>query len=111
MKYRYTNVPSLIQEDREDGSERCFICKKYGTMEFHHILNGSLRSVSEKIGAWVWLCPECHRKIHNYRHGKDDRIYDPMWLKGLCQEVYETSHTREEWMALVHKNYVMERRF
>lgn len=109
MKYKYTNVPSLIQQDRSEDEAICFICKRGGVVEFHHILNGSLRKVSEEIGAWVWLCPTCHRKIHNYRHGVDNKLYDPRWLKGLCQEVYETSHTTEEWMAKVHKNYVEER--
>lgn len=109
MKYRYTNVPSLIQADRDEDEAICFICKRGGVMEFHHILNGSAKAVSEKIGAWVWLCPECHKRIHNYRYGKDKQIYDPLWLKSLCQEVYELNHTREEWMELVHKNYVRDR--
>lgn len=105
-KYRYTDVPSLIQEDRDESEAICFICKRGGVMEFHHILNGAYKGVAEKIGAWVWLCPKCHRKVHNYKRTDKRSLYDPQWLKLLCQEVYELNHTRDEWMALVHKNYL-----
>ena len=73
-------------------------------MDFHHILNGSktLRKTSEDIGAWIWLCPKCHRWVHSTGDGVKYQIL----LKGLVQERYEQEHTRREWMSMVHKNYL-----
>ena len=103
MKYRYTDVPSLIQTDREEWEAICFICKKGGAMDFHHIMNGSkyTRQMSERIGAWIWLCPIHHRWIHGTKEGT---IYQRR-LKALVQERYEEDHSRREWMEMFHKNY------
>lgn len=102
-KYKHSDIPSLIQQDRDLWDARCFRCKRGGAMDFHHILNGSKysRQVSEEIGAWVWLCPSCHRWVHSTGDGMKYQRH----LKALVQEVYEQDHTREEWMWLAHKNY------
>ena len=103
MKYRYTDIPSLIQSDREEWEAVCYRCKRGGRMDFHHILNGSkyLRRASEEIGAWVWLCPQCHRWLHSTGDGEK---YQKQ-LKAFVQEMYELEHSRKEWMSITHKNY------
>ena len=101
-RYRYTDVPSLLQEDRPEDEAQCYRCKLEGQMQFHHILNGSLKRASEEIGAWVWLCPACHDWVHS----TGDGVWFQRIMKATCQERYEENHTREEWMALVHKNYL-----
>jgi len=103
LKYRRTDVPSLVQNDHEDGEEVCFKCKKRVHCDFHHIMNGSkhLKYISEKLGAWIWLCPECHRWLHGTGEGAQYQ----RTLKALVQERYEEDHSRKEWMAMIHKNY------
>ena len=103
MKYRHTDTPSLLQKDRDELDAVCFRCKKHVAVDFHHILNGSkyMRQKSEEIGAWIWLCPACHRWVH----GTSDGAKYQLRLKALCQELYEQNHTRREWMAIAHKNY------
>lgn len=106
MKYRHTDVPSLIQNDHDEWDAVCFRCKKGGALDFHHILNGSKvsKKLSEEIGAWVWLCPKCHRWVHSTGDGAKYQRF----MKSLVQERYEQEHSRREWMCLVHKNYMEE---
>ena len=98
-RYRYTNVPSLIQGDMVEDEAICFVCKRQIPVDFHHVLNGSEKKASEQIGAWVWLCRRCHESVHKNADKK-------RWLKALCQEAYEKDHSRKEWMKLAHKNYL-----
>lgn len=93
---------SILQKD--DG--RCFFCGAYDWTEIHHIYNGNPnRKISDKHGFTVRLCGRCHRvgrdSVHNERNrGKD------LYLKQQCQMAYEKSHSREEFIALIGKNYL-----
>ena len=40
---------------------QCYLCGRYGPTEEHHIFGGANRTLSEKYGLKVHLCPECHR--------------------------------------------------
>lgn len=63
----------------------CFLCGKFATDE-HHVFNGwGHRSMSEKDGMKVYLCHECHMKIHN-NYAK--RIE----LKKMAQRVWEKTY-------------------
>ena len=106
MLYRYTNTPSLIQIDCTEDEAFCFKCRRVMPCDFHHIMNGSKysRQLSEEIGAWVWLCPVCHRWLH----GTGDGVRYNGRLKELAQQVYEQDHSRREWMEMFHKNYLEE---
>lgn len=102
-KYRHSDTPSLIQGDIPDGEEVCVITGAEMRCEFHHVLGGNkiTRKRSEEIGAWVWVSPEEHYKLHNTPEGIA-RLQD---LKEQCQTAFEKTHTRKEWMGLFHKNY------
>lgn len=102
-KYRHSDTPSLIQGDIPDGEEVCVITGAEMRCEFHHVLGGNkiARKRSEEIGAWVWVSPEEHYKLHNTPEGIA-RLQD---LKEQCQTAFEKTHTRKEWMGLFHKNY------
>lgn len=103
MIYRYTDVPSLIQGDLKPDEAVCYRCGGY-PVEFHHCLTGSRKKASERIGAWVWLCPKCHR----WAHDSADGVRYLRGLKKECQEAFERSHSRREWMLLAHHNYMEE---
>ena len=50
------------------SEKKCFICGRYGNMELHHAISGiSNRKNSDEYGLTVYLCVECHRKLHNKR--------------------------------------------
>ena len=89
---------SIMQDER-----RCYLCGKLNDLEKHHIFGGvSNRPISEKLGLWVYLCHECHT-------GKDGAQYNKMknlLLKQDAQFAFERTHTRQEWMKWIGKNYL-----
>lgn len=78
-----------------------------GPLERHHIYYGSgMRQISDKHGFWVWLKPEWHRGTHGV-HGRDGHKVD-LTLKQDCQRRFEETHTREEFMQIIGRNYLEE---
>lgn len=102
-RFRYTDTPSLIQGAIPDGEEVCAITGAEMHCDFHHIMNGNkiMKARAEEIGAWVWLDPAEHYKLHNTPEG----IAKQQEFKERCQIEFEKEHTRKEWMGLFHKNY------
>lgn len=67
----------------------------------HEIYYGKNRKVSKENGFWIWLHPDVHHRLHNDPKcslGKD--------LKEMCQMIYEKTHTREEFLQLIRRNYL-----
>lgn len=98
-KKRKKHKKSIMQPK---GDRRCYLCmlldgdftyKPY--LEEHHVLFGNTHAFAEAEGLKVNLCLEHHRNgpaaVHN--NAKNARI-----LMANAQEVYERTHTREEWM-------------
>lgn len=100
MRYRYTDVPSLLQGDVPEWEAECYICHK-SPCDFHHLLANSKKRFAEKAGAWVWLCRGHHSYIHDTPAGQEE------WRewKRQAQKKYEETHSRKEWMKGSHKNY------
>lgn len=83
----------------------CYVCQRTTHTELHHIFYGhGLRPVSDRLGLTVYLCPDCHKGTYGV-HGKNGKAlnYD---LKQIAQFTYEETHSREEWMKEVGKNYL-----
>ena len=72
------------------------------TLEEHHCFFGPLRKISERYGFKVWLTPEYH-KGKNGPH--QDRQTDVL-LKRECQRKFEETHSREEFMKIIGRNYL-----
>ena len=90
-------MDSIMQDVRE-----CYITGDTLGLHKHHIYHGTaLRKISEKNGFWCWLRWDRHNDVH----GKNGHDLD-MRLKRACQEKYEETHTRAEFMALVGRNYL-----
>lgn len=89
---------SILQNER-----CCFLCGSTAWLEEHHVYGGARRKISEKHGFKVHLCHYCHNEppmgVH---HNKERRLF----LQAKCQEKYEETHSREEFMALIGKNYL-----
>ena len=84
--------------------EQCYNCGSRVAPEVHHIYAGTAnRSISDANGFWVYLCARCHR-------GKNGAQYSSLGyrLKRECQEEFEKTHTREEFMKLIGRNYVTD---
>lgn len=91
---------SILQSNKE-----CYITGRTDNLHRHHIYFGNpLRDISEKHGFWVWLTGQYHNQdsrvdVHH------NRALD-LRLKRECQAAFERTHSREEFMRLIGRNYL-----
>ena len=91
-------MKSIVQTDKQ-----CFLCGRETYLERHHIFAGTAnRKISEREGLWVWLCHECHTGTDGAQYDHDSNLY----LKQVAQMSYEKTHTHDQWMKLIRKNYL-----
>lgn len=97
-----TNKLAKLERNRKsiltDDLDKCFVCWQ-SPVDMHEIYSGSNRQVSMKNDFCVPLC-----RYHHSRIPKDVGLN--IKLKQMCQQKYEETHTREEFMALIGKNYL-----
>jgi len=87
--------------------KKCCICGSGIGVETHHVFFGSAnRKVSDANGFMVDLCYEHHRGTNGV-HGKNGANLS-LQLKKMMQAEYEKDHSREEFIALIGRNYLME---
>lgn len=90
---------SILQSERY-----CYVCGAIRGLHEHHIYSGTgNRQVSEKYGFKVYLCGRHHNLSEFSVHFDKDL---DLRLKRKCQLLYEKTHTREEFMKLIGKNYL-----
>lgn len=92
-------MDSILQNRRE-----CYITGDTAGLHKHHIYFGNPnRKISEQNGFWVWLRFDWHNGASygvHFNRGLD------LSLKRECQEKYEETHSREEFILLIGKNYL-----
>lgn len=94
-------MDSILQREK-----KCYITGATTNLHRHHIYFGNPnRKISEKNGFWVWLRADWHNGASYGVHF--DRSLD-LELKRACQSAYERTHTREEFIRLIGKNYLEE---
>ena len=100
-KGRQSHGKSILQERK-----CCYITGYKGkTLHKHHIFFGcGQREISETMGFWVYLRHDWH-EAEDGVHGRDGHELD-LWLKQECQQRFEENHSREEFMALIGRNYL-----
>ena len=95
-------MKSIIQNKKQ-----CYICNKQTEIQDHHIFFGvGRRKISEKHGFKVWLCREHHQGTNGV-HGSKGHELDK-FLKQVCQKKYEETHSRDEFIKIIGKNYIEE---
>lgn len=88
-----------------DDFEHCFICGILCRPHMHHIFGGPLRNISTKNGFLVPLCyrhhndPSCHEAVHFNADIAN-------WLKSEAQREFEKTHSHEEFMKIIGRNYL-----
>lgn len=102
-KTRQRHKESIIR--KKDG--KCYLCAMQGDIddkytEEHHIFGGSRRKISEAEGLKVHLCPWHHRTGPDSAHlNKKTREF----LQATAQIAWEKTHTHEDWMQMMGKDY------
>lgn len=77
----------------------CSNCGSKIGIELNEVFEGAKRGVSMTHGFVIPLCHQCHKRFHN------DREF-ALKYKRLVQSAYEKKHTREEFISLIHHNYL-----
>jgi len=91
-------MKSILQNEK-----RCYVTGAHAPLHKHHIYGGGNRLISEKNGFYVWLIPEWHNMSNHGVHF--DHEFD-LRLKKECQKRFEEKHTRDEFIALIGRNYL-----
>lgn len=108
-KKRKAHKASILQQ--KDGT--CYLCRKLhgdysvkkGIHE-HHVFDGNPnRSISEAEGFKVYLCTDHHLYGSEAVHRNHEMM---LLVQQDCQREYEKTHTREEFMKKIGKNYLSE---
>ena len=80
-----------------DDMEHCYICRK-SPVDIHEIYGGANRKVSMENGFCVPLCRRHHQVV-------TDKASISKIFKRACQQIFEESHSREDFMKLIGRNY------
>lgn len=105
-KYKKRRHPPSIMHQK-DGT--CYLCmmqgnyRVYPVVHEHHVYDGPNRRISEEHGFKCWLCLDHHiigpAAVHN-------SIDNMRILQRECQRIYEKTHTRQQFMDLIGRNYL-----
>ena len=94
-----TNKQKRLEKNRYSifttNLNKCYYCGKEGKMELHEVYGGSNRTRSIKNGLVVPLCRICH---------SNEEIIQYLRIK--LQKEFEKTHSREEFIKLIGKNYI-----
>ena len=97
-------IPSKIQTKCE-----CYLCHKDYTagLDHHHAIAGRNRAKCDQYGLWVWLCRECHTKLHDKgEHDSEIRaIAQKTFVEDMKKRGYPEESAREEWLREFGKFY------
>ena len=91
-------MESIVQSKKE-----CIVCRTTIGLHKHHVFFGQLRKISEKNGFVVWLCGNHHNMSDNGVHFNKKLDNE---IKKLTQEIFERTHSREEFIEIIGKNYL-----
>lgn len=105
-KKRQRHTASIMQP--KDG--HCWLCMRihgdytvHKLIHKHHVFFGQgLRKISEAHGFTVYLCPPHHTEGPEAVHRNQ---YMNRFVQEATQIRYETTHTRDEFMGLIGRNY------
>ena len=83
----------------------CFICKRTGPTENHHIFGGGSRTKATRDGLTVDLCHNCHNEPPNGVHFNKDRNTR---LKQIGQRTWMRVYgkTTEDFIKEYGRNYL-----
>ena len=88
-------MKSIFQSEKE-----CYLCGTTEYLEEHHVFSGwANRTKSEETGSKLYLCHFHHTMIH---HNREEELK----LKRFVQEVFEETHSREEFRQIFGKSWL-----
>lgn len=76
----------------------CYFCLR-PSQDCHHIFQGPFKKASEAHNFMVYLCRECHDRVHRE---KAPRIM----LRQMCQQEYEKVFSRDDFINEFGRSYL-----
>ena len=106
MMKKTKRAESIIQTEKY-----CYLCRvvedrdTYVELECHHCIHGiANRRLADRLGLWIWLCPEHHR-TGKYSVHKCKEIDTK--IEQIAQAHFEKKiGSREDFMRIFGKNYL-----
>ncbi len=87
------------------GKKECYLTGRTDNLHCHHIYFGDAnKKISDKNGFWVYLTGEYHNQ--NSRIDVHSNIKLNLQLRRECQSKYEETHSREDFVKLIGRNYL-----
>jgi hypothetical protein len=93
----------------------CYICGCNEGYERHHCIHGAAnRKLAEKERLWVWLCRECHRRLHDKNENDDwlmaqgQKAWEKDYIKNYPYKNHAEQSAIEEFVRIFGKNYIYE---
>lgn len=84
---------------------QCFICRRSDRpLQRHEPFRGPFRDKSKRLGCWVLICDECHRKLHNNDNELEREVR--AIVQGWTMEHY--GWTIQDFRDRFGKNYLKE---
>ena len=93
-------MKSIIQDQK-----RCYVTGSTDGLHKHHIYGAANRQISEDHGFFIYLRWDFHIADSPNKTPHNDRHTD-LYYKRLCQKEFEKTHTREEFISLIGRNYL-----
>ena len=82
----------------------CYICARYGNLEKHHCIHGTAnRKLADEDGLFVWLCHNCHMRLHD--KGIGDKGLQIVAEKAWMQHY---GKTEADFIKRYGKNYIID---
>lgn len=106
-KRRKKHGKSILQDQTQ---KQCFLCMLEGDysckpVHDHHIFSGpGERPISEAHGFKANLCIDRHHQYGPEAVHVNAEVSDK--LKAICQREFEKTHTHQEFMSLIGRNYL-----
>lgn len=101
MKYKTSKLAKLERNRKSiltDDLKHCYICKKPAT-DLHEIYGGANRKASMLNDFCIPMCRSCHQIVTlDYMMS--------LTLKKVCQEKFEETHERAEFIRIIGKNFL-----
>lgn len=98
-----TSKQKKLEENRysilTNNLNKCYVCKIRKKDDIHEIYAGAKKQTSMKNGFCIPICRRCHNEIQN----DEEKM---LVYKKRCQQEYEKTHTREEFIKLIKRNYL-----
>ena len=94
-------MKSILQSEKE-----CFVCHTTQNLHEHHVCEGGTngnRKKSEEFGLKIWLCARHHNMSNEGIHFNKELDLE---VKRYAQEVFEKTHTRDEWRQAFNKSWL-----